>query len=129
MFSQDELCMIYENLASLKEEEKYRMEPRTQPGLQVKSTIVQAINHFQGPCGLSSCTALEAFPEALELLEQVLIVFENGTVVIDCISLEAIAAPNINAISCFLDGYVHLIVGCERYEGSQQHSINTFCQR
>lgn len=129
MFSQDELSMIYDNLNSLKEEEKYRMEPGTQPGLQIKSTILQAISHYRGPCGISSCSAVEAFPDTFELLEQVLTAFENGTVIIDCISLEAISVPNIKAISRFQDGCVHLIVGCELYEGSQQQSIRTFCRR
>ena len=129
MFSQDELRIIYDNLSSLKEDEKYRVEPQTQPGLQIQSTILQAVSHFRGPCGLSSCFAIEAFPDILELLEEVLTAFEDGTVVIDCISSEAISAPNVKAISHFSDGCVHIIVGCELNQGSHQHSINTFCHR
>ena len=129
MFSQDELRIIYESIYSLKEEDRYRIEPQAQPGLQIRTTISQAVTHFRGPCGLSSCFAMEAFPDILELLEQVLTAFENGSVVIDCISLKAISAPNIKAISRFSNGCIHLIVGCELNQGAQQQSIETFCHR
>lgn len=129
MFSQDELRTIYENLSSLKEDDKYRVEPRTQPGLQIKSTILQAIGHFSGNFGITSSSAIEAFPDVHELLEQVLTAFESGTIVVDCISLEAISAPNMKAISYFSEGCIHLIVGCELSDGSQQNSMNMFSHR
>ncbi|KAG9248806.1 glycosyltransferase family 4 protein [Calycina marina] len=129
LFSQDELSTIYNNLCSLSNEQRYRLESDKGPGAQVKATIAKAIDNFKGPDDLNSCFAVEAFPNALEVLEHVLSAFESGAIIVECVTLEAITVPNPQAVSYVHNNCIRLIVVCELIEGSQQHSYDAFCQR
>jgi len=128
LLSQDELQLLYNSLSEYDDEEKYRLDPKTNPGREVISVMLNAIENCRDACGLLSYFTLEAFPGALEILEQTLSAFENGTVVIDCIPMAKMNFPRIKALSHVSKGNVKIIMGCEVMNVSQQHSVNMFCQ-
>lgn len=132
LLSQDELRIIYHNLRALREEERYQIDPQTHPGLEIKSVLLHALGNYREPRNSLSRFALEAFPEATELLELAAFAFERGSVVIDCIPMATMtdAFADVKAVSYAANGQLRIIVGCEMmYVDQQQSSISNFCQR
>lgn len=131
LLSQDELRIIYHNLRAMREEERYRLDPQTHPGLEIKSILLHALGSYREPRTALSKFALEAFPEATELLELTAFAFERGTIVVDCVPVAAMADtfPDVRAITYSIQGEVHILVGCEMMRSEQQQSsITSFCQ-
>jgi hypothetical protein len=131
LLSQDELRIIYDNVRALREEEKYLMEPQKQLGLQVKLLLQNALRNSKHPEGPLSRFALEAFPGAAEILERSISAFENGAVLIDCISMAKMTNgfAELKAVSCASDGQIRIVIGCETMDAmEQQLSISVFCQ-
>ncbi|KAH8593367.1 glycosyltransferase family 4 protein [Bisporella sp. PMI_857] len=128
MLSQDELRIFYDNLSALTEEERYRLDPETQPGQGVKTVILHSIKKIVSARGRLSSLALEAFPDAIRIFQQALSAFEGGNVVIDCVSMAAMSSHNVQAISYTSNGNMRIIVGCENMDESKQRSISIFCQ-
>lgn len=130
--SQDELRIIYHNLRALRDEERYQVNPQTNPGLEIKSVILHALGNYREPRTSLSRFALGAFPEAAELLELTVFAFERGSVLIDCIPMAVMADAfsDVKAVSYFSNGQLRIIVGCEMmHMDQQQSSISNFCQR
>jgi hypothetical protein len=92
LLSQDELRILYDNLRALRDEELYEVEPLKNPGLEIKSVLLQALRNYSDSQETSSRIAFEAFPEAVELLQQTVHLFETGAVTIDCIPMAAMIA-------------------------------------
>jgi hypothetical protein len=132
LLSQDEMRILYQNLRALREEERYEVDPQTHPGLEIKSVLLHALGDFRGNRGPLSKFALEAFPEAAELLESAVFAFEHGSVVIDCVPVSAMSDSfaDVKAISFACNGSLRIIIGCEMMNvQEQQSSISNFCQR
>ncbi|KAH8663097.1 glycosyltransferase family 4 protein [Tricladium varicosporioides] len=131
LLSQDELRIIYHNLRAMREEERYRLDPQTHPGLEIKSILLHALGSYREPRTTLSKFALEAFPDATELLELAAFAFERGTIVVDCVPVAAMTDtfPDVRAITYSIHGEVHILVGCEMMRSEQQQSsITSFCQ-
>jgi hypothetical protein len=132
LLSQDEMQILYHNLRALREEERYEVDPQTHPGLEIKSVLLHALGDFRENRGPLSKFALEAFPEAAELLESAVFAFERGAVVIDCVPVSAMSDSfaDVKAISYASNGFLRIIIGCEMMNvQEQQSSISNFCQR
>jgi hypothetical protein len=132
LLSQDELRILYHKLRSMREEERYEVDPQTHPGLEIKSVLLHALGDYRQPRGPLSKFAVEAFPEAAELLESSVFAFERGAVIIDCIPMSAMtdSFADVKAVSYAYDGYLRIIIGCEMMNvHEQQSSISSFCQR
>jgi hypothetical protein len=131
MLSQDELRILFDNLRALREEEHYELEPLKNPGFEIKSLLLHALKNYSNSQATSSEVAFEAFPEAAELLEQTIHLFETGTVVVDCIPMAAITAEftDVKAICYFVNGHLRIILGCEMMDvANPQSSISIFCR-
>lgn len=130
LLSQDELRILYDNLHALREEERYEVEPLKNPGLEIKSVLLQALRSYSNSRAASR-VAFEAFPEAAGLLEETIHLFETGAVVIDCIPMAAMTAEftDVKAICYFANGNLRIILGCEMMDvANQQSSISIFCR-
>ncbi|KAH7383582.1 glycosyltransferase family 4 protein [Cadophora sp. MPI-SDFR-AT-0126] len=131
LLSQDELCIIYQNLRALREEERYQVDPQTHPGLEIKSVLLHALGEYRDPRGSLSRFTLEAFPEATELLEVATFAFERGSVIVDCIPITAMTdgLADVKGVAFAHNGHLRIIVGCEMMDvREQQSSISNFCQ-
>ncbi len=131
LLSQDESRIIFHNLRALRDEERYQVDPQTHPGLEIKSVLLHAIGSCGEPRTSLSRFALEAFPEALELLELAAFAFERGTVIIDCIPISAMTdgLADVKAVAYAHEGHLRIIIGCEMMDvHEQQSSISNFCQ-
>lgn len=131
LLSQDELRILYDNLRALRDEERYEVEPHQNPGLEIKSVLLNALRTYGNSRATSSAIAFEAFPEAAELLEQTVHVFETGSVVIDCIPMSAMTAEftDVKAICYFVNSQLRIILGCEMMDvANPQSSISMFCR-
>ncbi|TVY84657.1 hypothetical protein LSUE1_G001270 [Lachnellula suecica] len=129
--SQDELRIVYHNLCALRNEERYQIDPQTNPGLDIKAVLLHALENYREPRTALLRFALEAFPEAAELLELAALAFESGSVVINCIPIAAMtdAFAEVKAVSYAANGNIQIIVGCELMRmDRQQASISNFCQ-
>jgi hypothetical protein len=132
LFSQEELQIIFNNLRFMRKEERYRLDPHSNPGIDIKGVIFQALEQYREPRTALAKFALEAFPEATELLELTISAFNRGTVIVDCVSMKAMKeiAQNVKAVSVFSDGRLHLLVGCAMMDSEpQQKLIHNFCRR
>jgi hypothetical protein len=115
LLSQDELRIIYDNVRALR----------------VKLLLQNALRNSKHPEGPLSRFALEAFPGAAEILERSISAFENGAVLIDCISMAKMTNgfAELKAVSCASDGQIRIVIGCETMDAmEQQLSISVFCQ-
>lgn len=131
LLSQDELRILYQNLRALRDEERYEVEPVKNPGLEIKSILLNALRVYNMPRATPSIMALEAFPESSELFEETIHLFETGAVVIECIPMAAITAEfiGVKAICYFVNGHLRIILGCEMMDvANPQSSISTFCR-
>ncbi|QSZ30095.1 hypothetical protein DSL72_004615 [Monilinia vaccinii-corymbosi] len=135
LLSQDELRITFENLDALDEDEKYEVDPTTHPGLEIKSILTHAIEIFDEIKGSSVESipnfGLKAFPEAKDLLTEALAAFENGKVVVECVSMSMFSHEfkDLKAVSCDSNDLIRVIVGCEAMDAmEQQSSISIFCQ-
>ncbi|KAF4637772.1 hypothetical protein G7Y89_g291 [Cudoniella acicularis] len=131
LLSQDELRIVYHNLRAMREEERYRLDPQTHPGLEIQSILLHALGNYRDPRTTLIKFALEAFPEATELLELTAFAFERGTLVLDCVPVAAMkdTFPDVKAVTYAIQGEVHIIVGCEiMHSDEQQSGIKRFCQ-
>ena len=129
--SQDEMRILYDNLRALREEERYEVEPLKNPGLEIKSVLLHALKNYHNAQATSSRIAFEAFPEAVELLERTVHLFETGAVILDCIPMAAMTAEftDVKAVGCFANGNLRVIIGCEMMDvANQQSSISMFCR-
>lgn len=128
LLSQNELKIIFGNLTAMRDEEKYRLDPVTPPGLEVKSVLAGAIRNFRLPQDHLQI-AIEAFPEAAKLLDSALSAFENGSLTIDCVQMSAMTVTDVKAVSYFCNGHLRIIMGCEMMDtANQQSSISMFCR-
>ncbi|RDL42046.1 UDP-Glycosyltransferase phosphorylase [Venustampulla echinocandica] len=124
LLSQDELRIIFHNLRAMRDEERYQIDPQTHPGLEIKSVLLHALGSLRDPRTALLKFALEAFPEAEELLELTTFAFERGTVIVDCVSMAAMtdAFPDVKAVSHFAEGHLRIVVGCEMMQQEQEQS-------
>lgn len=132
LLSQDELRIIFHNLRAMREEERYRVDPQNHPGLEIKSTLLHALGNYREPRTTLSRFALEAFPQAATILELTTFAFERGTVIVDCVTVAAMsdAFGDVKAVSHFLDGQLHILVGCGMMDEEQdQSTVSHFYQR
>jgi hypothetical protein len=132
LLAQDELRILYDNLRTLREEERYEVEPLENPGLEIKSVLLHALKNYHNFIATSSRIAFEAFPEAAELLERTIHLFETDAVILDCIPMAAMTAEfsDVKAIGCFANGNLRVIIGCEMMDvANQQSSISIFCRK
>lgn len=60
LLSQEELKIVFYNLKALRDEERYRIDPQTHPGLEIKSVLLHALGNCRTPRGALSNFALEA---------------------------------------------------------------------
>ncbi|CAG8982809.1 hypothetical protein HYALB_00001090 [Hymenoscyphus albidus] len=131
LLSQDELRVVFHNLRVMRDEERYRVDPQNHPGLEIKAKLLHALGNYREPRTTLSKFALDAFPQAKDILELATFAFERGTVIIDCVSVASMnnAFDNVRAVSHFLDGQVHILVGCGMMdEQKDQNTISSFCQ-
>jgi hypothetical protein len=131
LLSQDELRIVFHNLQALREEERYRIDPQTHPGLEIKSVLLHALGNCREPRGSLSKFSLEAFPEAAELVEMAVFALETGSVIVDCIPMAAMteAFSDVRAVTFATGEELKIIVGCEMMSvHEQQSSISNFCQ-
>jgi hypothetical protein len=131
LLSQDELRILYDNLRALREEERYEVEPLKNPGLEIKSVLLHALKNHHNSQATSSRIAFEAFPEAAELLERTIQLFEAGSVILECIPMAAMTGEflDVKAVGYFGDGNLRVVIGCEMMDvANQQSSINMFCR-
>jgi len=94
--------------------------------------LLHALSDCREPRGALAKFAIEAFPEAAEIIELATSALERGTVIVDCIPISAMADgfPDVKAVSYFNEGQLRIIVGCEMMNvQEQQSSISNFCQR
>ncbi|KAI1002392.1 hypothetical protein K3495_g5809 [Podosphaera aphanis] len=130
--SQDELRIIFHNLLEIREEERYRIDPEVYPGLEVSSILLRALGEYRNPHEEYSKFALEAFPNALELLASAVIALDSGEIIIDIVPIKAMADHfgHLNAISCIKNEKLRIFIGCEAVNIYEQvPQINNFCQR
>ena len=131
LLSQGELRIIYDNLSALREEERYQVDPQNHPGLGIKSVLLHALRNCKDGRGQLTRFALEAFPDAADLLEQAILAFENGSIVIDCVPMAVMteAFSDVRAVSRSFNGDIRIITGCEMVDVlDQQSSIKIFCR-
>lgn len=135
LLSQDELRITFENLEALDDDEKYEVDPLTHPGLEIKSILTHAIGIFEEikESSVESIPnfALRAFPEGKDLLMEAIAAFENGKIVVECVSMSMFSHEfkDLKAVSCDSNDLIRVIVGCEAMDAmEQQSSISIFCQ-
>jgi len=127
--SQDELKIMYGNLRVLREDERYQIDPLTHPGLEIKTVLENAMEDCRGMGSPCKSFALRAFPGALELLHSAVTAFENGSAVIECISMSAMTMPDVKAITYAGNSQLRIIMGCQMVDISdKQSSIEMFCR-
>ncbi|RKF62390.1 putative glycosyl group 1 family protein [Erysiphe neolycopersici] len=122
--SQDELHTIFQRIL---QEKCYRINPRTYPGLQVRSILLYSLGIYRNPREDFSKFALKAFPNAASMLELVVMYLERGDVVIDCVPITIMTDNliNLRALSCFKNDRLQIVFGCDMEKINKQQSVIT----
>lgn len=129
LLSQDELSIMYANINALRAEERYKINPNTHPGLEIKSVLSKAIKNYRNADVPWSGFATQAFPETLEIMEHTLSAFEGGRVIVECVPMAVMSIPHVKAISYACNGHLRIMMGCEMMDVTQpQSSISIFCE-
>ena len=132
LLSQQELQIVFNDLRAMRKEERYRLDPHGNPGADVQAILFQALEHYREPRTAFAKFAFEAFPEVTDLLELTISGFNQGTVIIDCVSIKAMSSISggIKAVSLLHNGRLHILVGCAMMDSEpQQELVRNFCRR
>lgn len=110
LLSQDELSIIFQRMLG---EDLYRVNLKDYPGVKIKSIVHYMLGIYQDDNENLPNFILEAFPDAKNLLELVLVAMESGDIILDCVPKSAMADSlmSVKAISLFKNDKIRLIFG------------------
>jgi hypothetical protein len=116
-WSQQELQSSYDVLTSLPKDQRFKLDPRNHPGVEVKA-ILAAFKE--------DSRSIQAFPDASHLVNWSMEAWGNGNVTVEMVPLNKMIS-GIRGISCASDGRLRILIGAGRgLEGRIDVSSN--CQ-